>query len=167
MSVSSTSIRDVPAQRPITFDQGLRRLRRLCFALTVVCAVLLPFETGIVPQPDLSMINLSGLPYIGKFFPQPQPSVLYNSLRTVIVGQTEHFSARLPDRLLALVTYVLVYPNGHTIRAVVRTDARGNSGHTFLITYRPHHYREVVVIEVFDSSNKLRAFTRFAVQLPS
>jgi hypothetical protein len=165
MSVSSSSIRAAGTARDAGVpDRGLRRLRRLCLAVAVACAVLLPFELGIVRSPDLSAIDLSGLPLVGKYFPEPAPFVLHNSLRTVVVGSDEHFSIRLPNEPNATLTYVLRYPNGHIVRATVRANARGISSYTFPIPYRPHHFREVATISVRDAAGKLLAVTRFAIQ---
>jgi hypothetical protein len=140
-------------------------LRRTCLALGVALTILLPFELGLLPAPDLSMIDLSGLPYVGKYFPQPPAGVLRNSLRTAVVGQTEHFSVRLPKMPHALLTYVLRYPDGREVRAMVRADGRGYSSYTFPVTgYTPRHFRETATIRVLDAAGRQRGWTRFAIQ---
>lgn len=166
MSASSTSLRGARARRATPPNQGLRRLRRTFLALAAVFAILLPFEQGTLQAPDLSAIDLAALPYVGQFFPQPPAGVLRNSLRTVLVEQSEHFSVRLPGLPHAMLTYVLRYPNGHEIRAMVQADALGYASYTFPITYRPHHFREVATIQVLDATGRVRASTRFAIQLP-
>ncbi len=168
MSAQSTSLRAGLAGKPYDkTTQRLRRVRRTCLALAAACAIILPFEAGVLAPPDLSAIDLSGLPYIGKYFPQPAAPVLHNSRRTVMPGQVERFSITVPRMPHMPFTYVLQYANGHKLGATVESDARGFSSYTFHITYRPHHFRETAVIRVYDAAGRLRAYTRFAVQAPA
>jgi hypothetical protein len=81
-----------------------------------------------------------------------------------VVGRTETFSVRLSGVSHTWLTYVLRYPNGREDRARVRADADGSSSHTFVIRYRPRQFREVGYIGVHDSSRRLRAQKRFAIQ---
>jgi hypothetical protein len=150
-----TGVQAQPAGKP---DKALRRLRQLCIALAVVCAAALPFELGVLrippltagvhatPHPTLRILSVNNLP------------------RTAVVGRTEQFSVRLSGVSHTWLTYVLRYPNGREDHARVRADASGYSSHTFDIRYRPHQFREVAYIGVLDSSRRLRAFKRFAIQ---
>jgi hypothetical protein len=151
-----TGVQAQPAGKP---DQALRRLRQLCIALAVVCAAALPFELGVLPIPLLSAGEHTT--------PPPTLKILSvnNSPRTAVVGRTETFSVRLAGVSHTWLTYVLDYPDGHEDRARVRADASGYSSHTFrVLHYRPRQFREVAYIGVRDSSGRLRAQKRFAIQ---
>src|SRR5919202_2666911 len=150
-----TGVQAQPAGKP---DQALRRLRQLCIALAVVCAAALPFELGVLPTSHLT----AGV----RATPHPTLRILSvnNDPRTAVVGRTETFSVRLAGVSHTWLTYVLRYPDRHEDHARVRADASGYSSHTFVIRYRPHHFREVAYIGVLDSSRRLRAFKRFAIQ---
>lgn len=175
MSARSTTARPgarvQPAGKPA---KGLRRLRRLCLALAVACAVALPFELGVVHAPHLTAGALARLPLVGKLFPRPRPAptpkilAVNNYPRTAVLGRTERFSVRLAGLPHARLTYVLRYPDGHEARATVRADGRGYSSHAFRVSgYRLHHFREAATIGVLDSSGRLHAFKRFAIQEPA
>jgi hypothetical protein len=150
-----TGVQTQPAGKP---DKALRRLRQLCIALAVVCAAALPFELGVLstppptagvhatPHPTLRILSVKNLP------------------RTAVVGRTEQFSVRLSGVSHTWLTYVLRYPDGHEDHARVRADASGYSSHSFVIRYRPLQFREVAYIGVQDSSRRLRAQKRFAIQ---
>ena len=144
-----------PAGNP---DKALRRLRQLCIALAVVCAAALPFELGLLPTPHLT----AG----ARAKPHPTLKILSvnNDPRTAVVGRTETFSVRLAGVSHTWLTYELKYPDGRVDSARVLADAGGYSSHTFVIRYRPHHFREVAYIGVQDSSGRLRARKRFAIQ---
>jgi hypothetical protein len=151
-----TGVQAQPAGKP---DKALRRLRQLCIALAVVCAAALPFELGVLPTPHRTV----GVPAT----PPPTLQILSvnNSPRTAVVGRTETFSVRLAGVSDTWLTYVLRYPDGRVDSARVRADAGGYSSHTFrVIRYRPRHFREVAYIGVQDSSRRLRAQKRFAIQ---
>jgi hypothetical protein len=151
-----TSVQAQPAGTP---DKELRRLRRLCIALAVVCAAALPFELGMLPTPHRTAD--------ARAKPHPTLRILSvnNDPRTAVVGRTETFSVRLSGVSHTWLTYVLRYPDGHEDHARVRADASGYSSHTFdVIRYRPRQFREVAYIGVLDSSRRLRAFKRFAIQ---
>jgi hypothetical protein len=174
MSARSTPVPSgVQAQATAKPDKALRWLRRLCLTLAVVCAAALPFELGVLHTPRLSAGALAHVPLISKLFPAPRPAALPRILsvnnypRTAVVGRTERFSVRLSGMSHALLTYVLRYPDGREDRARVRADAHGYSSHTFAVTrYRLRHFREVATIGVLDSSGRLHAFKRFAIQQP-
>ena len=148
----------VQAQPAGTPDKALRRLRQLCIALAVVCAAALPFELGVLPTPLLT----AG----AHVTPDPTLNILSvnNYPRTAVVGRNETFSVRLAGVSDTWLTYVLRYPDGREDHARVRADAGGYSSHTFVIRYKPHHFREVAYIGVQDSSGRLRAQKRFAIQ---
>jgi hypothetical protein len=150
-----TGVQAQPAGKP---DKALRRLRQLCIALAVVCAAALPFELGVLRIPPLTAGPRA----------KPHPTLrilsVNNDPRTAVVGRTEQFSVRLSGVSHTWLTYVLRYPNGREDHARVRADASGYSSHTFDIRYRPHQFREVANIGVLDSSRRLRAFKRFAIQ---
>ena len=152
-----TGVQAQPAGKP---DKALRRLRQLCIALAVVCAAALPFELGVLRIP----------PFTAGARAKPHPTLrilsVKNDPRTAVVGRTETFSVRLSGVSHTWLTYVLDYPDGREDRARVRADAGGYSSHTFDIRYRPRHFREVAYIGVLDSSRRLRAFKRFAIQQP-
>jgi hypothetical protein len=150
-----TGVQAQPAGAP---DKALRRLRQLCIALAVVCAAALPFELGVLPTPHLT----TGVPAT----PHPTLKILSvnNYPRTAVVGRTEKFSVRLSGVSHTWLTYVLIYPDRRKDQARVRADASGYSSHTFDIRYRPHQFREVAYIGVQDSSGRLRAQKRFAIQ---
>jgi hypothetical protein len=156
-----------PAGNP---DKALRRLRQLCIALAVVCAAALPFELGVLPTPH----RTAGVPAT----PHPTPKIapdrcggphnevlcVKNYPRTAVVGHWERFSVRLAGVSHTWLTYELEYPDGRQDRARVRADASGYSSHTFRLSYRPRQFREVAYIGVQDSSGRLRATRRFAIQ---
>jgi hypothetical protein len=148
----------VQAQPAGTPDKALRRLRQLCIALAVVCAAALPFELGVLPTSHLT----AG----ARAKPHPTLKILSvnNDPRTAVVGRTETFSVSLAGVSHTWLTYVLRYPDGREDHARVRADAGGYSSHTFVIRYKPHHFREVAYIGVQDSSGRLRARKRFAIQ---
>jgi hypothetical protein len=150
-----TGVQTQPAGKP---DQALRRLRQLCIALAVVCAAALPFELGVLPTPH----RTTG----ARAKPHPTLRILSvnNDPRTAVVGRTEAFSVRLAGVSHTWLTYELKYPDGRVDSARVLADAGGNSSHTFVIRYKPHHFREVAYIGVQDSSGRLRAQKRFAIQ---
>jgi hypothetical protein len=150
-----TSVQAQPAGTP---DKALRRLRQLCIALAVVCAAALPFELGVLRIPPLTA-GAHATPHLTL-----KILSVNNYPRTAVVGRTERFSVRLAGVSHTWLTYVLRYPDGREDRARVRADASGNSSHTFDIRYRPHQFREVAYIGVLDSSRRLRAFKRFAIQ---
>jgi hypothetical protein len=159
MPARSTPVPTGTQAQPVgTPDKALRRLRHLCIALAVVCAAALPFELGVLPTPHLT----AG----ARATPHPTLRILSvnNDPRTAVVGRTERFSVRLAGVSHTWLTYVLRYPNGREDHARVRADASGYSSHTFDIRYRPHQFREVANIGVLDSSRRLRAFKRFAIQ---
>ena len=159
MSARSTPVRigakAQPAGKP---DKALRRLRQLCIALAVVCAAALPFELGVLRIPPLT----AG----ARATPHPTLRILAvnNDPRTAVVGRTETFWVRLSGVSHTWLTYVLRYPDGHEDHARVRADTSGYSSHTFDIRYRPRDFREVAYIGVQDSSGRLRAEKRFAIQ---
>ena len=160
MSARSTPVpagaKAQPAGKP---DKALRRLRQLCIALAVVCAAALPFELGVLRIPPFT----AG----ARATPHPPLRILSvkNDPRTAVVGRTEQFSVRLSGVSHTWLTYVLRYPDGHEDHARVRADASGYSSHTFdVIRYKPRHFREVAYIGVQDSSGRLRAQKRFAIQ---
>jgi hypothetical protein len=159
MSARSTPVRigakAQPAGKP---DKALRRLRQLCIALAVVCAAALPFELGVLRIPPLT----AG----ARATPHPTLRILAvnNDPRTAVVGRTETFSVRLSGVSHTWLTYMLRYPDGHKDHARVQADASGYSSHTFDIRYRPRDFREVAYIGVQDSSGRLRAQKRFAIQ---
>ncbi len=142
---------------------GLRRLRLVTAGLTLVFAVLAPFELGVLSAPDLSIINLSGLPLVGQYFPQPLPAV-ENSLRTAESGKVQNIVVRVPKLPNTALTLVIRYPNGHVVRVPMRTDAQGIASYQLTVTYVPHHFREVVHLKVVDATGLQLAFTQFAVQ---
>lgn len=140
----------------------LRRLRRLCVAVALGSAAVLPFALGVV-----STSSLSSLPFIGALYPKPPQGIvaMNNYPRTAVVGHTERFWVRLPSRPNAVLTYILQYPDGHQDRAKVRADDHGYSTHTFQLTgYQPRHFREVAAIGVQDSTGAIQAFLDFAIQ---
>jgi hypothetical protein len=162
-----TGVQAQPAGKP---DKALRRLRQLCIALAVVCAAALPFELGMLriplptagvhatPDPTLKIPDRCGGSH-------REVLCVNNYPRTAVVGHWERFSVRLPGASHAWLTYVLDYPDSSEDRAQVRADASGYSSHTFdVIRYRPRQFREVAYIGVLDSSRRLRAFKRFAIQ---
>jgi hypothetical protein len=159
MSARSTPVptgaKAQPAGKP---DKALRRLRQLCIALAVICAAALPFELGVLRIP----------PFTASTRATPHPTLrilsVNNDPRTAVVGRTEQFSVRLSGVSHTWLTYVLRYPDGREDHARVRADASGNSSHTFDIRYRPRQFREVAYIGVQDSSGRLRAQKRFAIQ---
>jgi hypothetical protein len=148
----------VHAQPAGTPDKELRRLRRLCIALAVICAAALPFELGVLPAPHLTAD--------ARAKPHPTLRILsVNNLpRTAVVGRTETFSVRLAGVSHTWLTYVLRYPDGREDHARALADASGYSSHTFRLSYRPRLFREVAYIGVQDSSGRLRAQKRFAIQ---
>jgi hypothetical protein len=150
-----TGVQAQPAGNP---DKVLRRLRQLCIALAVVCAAALPFELGVLPTPH----RTAGVPAA----PHPTLKILsvHNYPRTAVVGHTEKFYVRLSGVSRTWLTYVLKYPDGRVDSARVRADAGGYSSHTFVIRYAPGQFREVAYIGVQDSSGRLRAQKRFAIQ---
>jgi hypothetical protein len=152
-----TGVQAQPAGKP---DKALRRLRQLCIALAVVCAAALPFELGVLRLPHLTVG--------ARAKPHPTLRILSvkNLPRTAVVGRTEQFSVRLAGVSHTWLTYVLRYPDGREDHARVRADVSGYSSHAFVIRYRPRHFREVAYIGVLDSSRRLRAFKRFAIQQP-
>lgn len=162
MSAPSISVRSgAPVHAAAANVAQLRRLRRLCIAVAVACAAMLPFSLGVL-QP-------SALPFIGSFYPQPPRGIvaMSNFPRTAVVGQTERFSVRLPSHPHALLTYILQYPDGHQERATLRSDAHGYSSHTFrIVGYRPHQFREVATIGVQDATGAIQAYLDFAIQKP-
>jgi hypothetical protein len=139
-------------------DQALRRLRLLCIALAVVCAAALPFELGVLRIPALT----AG----AHATPHPKLRILSvsNTPHTAVVGRTEKFYVRLAGVSHTWLTYVLRYPDGREDHARVRADASGYSSHSFDIRYQPRQFREVAYIGVQDSSGRLRAQKRFAIQ---
>ena len=159
MSARSTpAATGVQAQPVGTPDKALRRLRQLCIALAAVCAAALPFELGVLPTPH----RTAG----ARAKPHPTLKILSvnNDPRTAVVGRTETFSVSLAGVSHTWLTYELKYPDGRVDSARVLADAGGYSSHTFVIRYRPHHFREVAYIGVQDSSGRLRAQKRFAIQ---
>ena len=85
----------VQAQLAGTPDQALRRLRRLCIALAVVCAAALPFELGVLRIPPLTAGPRA----------KPHPTLrilsVNNDPRTAVVGRTRFsVSTTTPGRLL-------------------------------------------------------------------
>jgi hypothetical protein len=91
--------------------------------------------------------------------------LVQNWPRTVVVGNKELFSVRLPHLPNTSVTYTLVFPNEPPHTQVMKTDASGFSKVIFDITHQPAQYREPVVISVYYHGVQ-EATTRFAVQLP-
>jgi hypothetical protein len=150
-----TGVQVQPAGKP---DKALRRLRQLCIALAVVCAAALPFELGVLRIPLLTA-GVHATPH-----PTLRILSVNNDPRTAVVGRTETFSVRLAGVSRAWLTYRLKYPDGRVDSARVRADAGGNSSHTFVIRYRSPQFREVAYIGVKDSSGRLRAEKRFAIQ---
>jgi hypothetical protein len=162
-----TGVQAQPAGKP---DKGLRRLRLLCIALAVVCAAALPFELGVLRIPFLTA-GAHATPHPTLRFPDRcggshEVLCVNNYPRTAVVGHWERFSVRLPGASHAWLTYVLLYPDGREDRAQVRADASGYSSHTFRLSYRPRAFREVAYIGAYDSSHRLRAEERFAIQQP-
>ena len=151
-----TGVQTQPAGTP---DKALHRLRQLCIALAVLCAAALPFELGVLRIPTLT----ASAPAT----PHPTLRILsvHNYPRTAVVGHTEKFYVRLSGVSHTWLTYVLRYPDGREDHARVHADASGYSSHTFdVIRYKPRHFREVAYIGVQDSSGRLRAQKRFAIQ---
>ncbi len=181
--MSARSLSVSPAAKPIT---GLRRLRWLCMAVALCCAVALPLELGVVEVPASVASTLHGLPVVGQLFAAAPavvkhhtapttgghhvaPAILSvdNSPRTAVIGHTESFSVRIAGLPHAELTYVLRYSNGQQERAVVRTDATGFSRHVFTVLgFGQSSFRTVATISVRDASGRLHAMTRFAVQKP-
>jgi hypothetical protein len=184
--MSARSLSVSPAVKPIT---GLRRLRWLCMAVALCCAVALPLELGVVEVPASVASTLHGLPVVGRLFAanpaapttvkhhvapskvahHAAPAILSvdNSPRTAVIGHTESFSVRIAGLPHAKLTYVLRYSNGQQERAVVRTNATGFSRHVFTVLgFGQSSFRTVATISVRDASGRLHAMTRFAVQKP-
>jgi hypothetical protein len=159
----STSTASTKGMAPMSPALGLRRLRLITSGLTLVFAILVPFEFGVLAPPDLSMINLSGLPVVGQYFPQPLPAV-ENSLRTAELGKVQNIVVRVPKLPNTLLALVIRYPNGHTVRVPMQTDAQGTAAYQLRVTYVPHQFREVVHLKVVDATGRQLAFTQFAVQ---
>jgi hypothetical protein len=113
-------------------------------------------EAAQAPQPMHKPAAVAG----------PAMRLVHNYPRTVVVGKTETFSVRLPELADKRVTYVVAYPDGSVDQVEVQTDASGFSQHTFLIQYKPNDRREAIGIDVYYMAHK-RAFTQFAVQLPT
>ncbi len=140
----------------------LRGLRRLCGALVVASAVVLPFELGVAPTP-----NLAGLPVVGRFF-GPEASAITtvtNYPYTAVVGHSERVSVQLLNLPHARLVYELHYPNGRIERGAGKVDAQGHGSYTFQITgYRPRHFREEAYISVMDAAHTVAGYTHFAIQ---
>ena len=98
-------------------------------------------------------------PYVG-----PPVLTVQNYPRTVINGHSETFSVRLKGLPHVLVTYSIAYPDGRTESVQVLTDGTGYSKHRFLITYKLGHGKRKPIGIGVSYSDKLQAFTRFAVQ---
>jgi hypothetical protein len=137
----------------------------VCIAIAVVCAVALPFELGLLPTPYRAAVPATPHPTVPA---TPHPTlkiVSFNNYpRTAVVGHWERFSVRLAGVSHTWLTYVLRYPDGREDHARVRADASGYSSHTFRLSYRPRQFREVAYIGALDSSGRLRAQLRFAIQ---
>ncbi|HVC79882.1 MAG TPA: hypothetical protein VNL35_05185 [Chloroflexota bacterium] len=96
----------------------------------------------------------------------PPILTVQNFPRTVIAGHYETFSVRLRGLAHVLLTYRIGYPDGSTDAVKVLTDSTGYSKHSFLITYNlGASHRAPITIGV-SYSQKLQAYTRFAVQAP-
>jgi hypothetical protein len=95
----------------------------------------------------------------------PTVQSVHNSPRTVVVGHGETFSVRLPDLANKQVTYVVTYPDGSVDKVQVQSDVSGFSQNTIVIQFKPRGQREAISIAVYFDGH-VRAFTRFAVQLP-
>lgn len=91
---------------------------------------------------------------------------VHNFPRTVVVGQSETFSARISDLANKQLTYIVAYPDGSVDKEIVQADVTGFSQQRFVIAYRPHDRREAIGIGVYYHGER-RAFTQFAVQLPT
>jgi hypothetical protein len=95
----------------------------------------------------------------------PGTIVIHNSPRTVVVGQTEHFSVLLPGQPHTWLTYILHYPDGHEDHIPVRTDGHGYSSYTFRVSpYQARRFREMGAVGVEDADGRLLAFTHLAIQ---
>lgn len=88
-----------------------------------------------------------------------------NSPKTVVVGQSETFSACLPDLPNVLVTYKLTFPDRTSKTIQVLSDVTGYSKQIFQIKYRPQSARDTVGISV-SYHGLVQKQTRFAVQIP-
>jgi hypothetical protein len=95
----------------------------------------------------------------------PALPVVQNKPRTVVAGNKELFSVKLPKLSNAFVTYTITYPNEASMTKVMKTDGTGFSKVVFPINYMPVKYREPVVISVYYKGIE-EAATRFAVQQP-
>ncbi len=140
----------------------LRGLRRLCGALVVASAVVLPFEFGVAPVP-----NLARLPVVGRFFGPATPAIdaVTNYPYTAVVGHGERVSVQLLNLPHARLVYELHYPNGRVARGVGIADAQGHGSYTFRITgYRPRRFREEAYISVTDATHTVAGYTHFAIQ---
>jgi hypothetical protein len=166
MSARSTPAPTGAQAPPVgTPDKALHRLRQLCIALAVACAAALPFELGVLPTPHLTAgARAKPHPTLATLHPTLRILSVKNDPRTAVVGHTEQFSVRLAGVSRTWLTYVLKYPDGRVDSARVRADAGGYSSHTFVIRYTPPRFREVAYIGVKDSSGRLRAQKRFAIQ---
>ncbi len=140
----------------------LRGLRRLCGALVVASAVVLPFELGVAPVP-----NLARLPVVGRFFGPATPAIdaVTNYPYTALVGHGEQVSVQLLNLPHVRLVYELHYLNGRIARGVGIADAQGHGSYTFRITgYRPRHFREEAYISVTDAAHTVAGYTHFAIQ---
>lgn len=140
----------------------LRGLRRLCGAMVVASAIVLPFELGVAPTP-----NLAALPVVGRLFGPSTPAIaaVTNYPYTAVVGYSEQVSVQLLNLPHARLVYELHYPNGRIKRGVGVADAQGHGSYTFWMTgYRPRHFREETYISVTDAAHTVAGYTHFAIQ---
>lgn len=143
--------------------KGLRLVRNLLVAIVAACAIVLPFQLGV--------LSAAKMPVVGTMFASPTPPAVtvvavQNSPRTAIIGGTERFSVRLSGLPHAALTYVLRYPDGTTQKATVHTDAQGYSSYTFHLTgYTMKHFREEnASLSVQNAAGTVLAAELFAVQ---
>lgn len=92
--------------------------------------------------------------------------IVQNTPRTVVAGDKEVFSVKLPRLPNTFVTYTLTYPNEASMTKVMKTDATGFSKVVLVIDQVPATYREPVVLSVYFNGTQ-EATTRFAVQQPA
>lgn len=115
------------------------------------------------PSPGSSQMPPNrATPYKG-----PPILTVQNFPRTVIAGHYETFSVRLKGLPNVLLTYSISYPNGRIESVKVLTDTTGYSKHAFLIHFKLAPGQRAPIGIGVSYSNKLQAFTRFAVQAPS
>ena len=122
---------------------------------------------GATPTPTLKPGVPGGPINVPTAYKGPPILTVQNFPRTVVAGHYETFSVRLAGLPNVLLTYSLSYPDGHTESVKVLTDGTGYSKHAFLIKFKLAPGQRAPIGIGVSYSNKLQAFTRFAVQAPS